>query len=69
MTTGHIQHDQGSQDFDPGLQEKSLDPFCVSFAKDCTHNNTFNTGSKNFPLKHLGGTTFHTEGSRHCPEF
>ena len=29
---------QGSQDLDPGLQEKSMDPFCVSFGKAWIHS-------------------------------
>ncbi len=31
----HIQHKEGSQDPYPGLQEKSMNPFCVSFGKAC----------------------------------
>ena len=31
----HIQHDQGSQDLDPGLQEKSMNPFYISVGKAC----------------------------------
>ncbi len=34
-TIGHTPRGQGSQDPDPGLQEKSMNPFCVSFGKEC----------------------------------
>ncbi len=37
------QYDQGSQDPDPGLQEKSMNPFCISFGKTCTISPVLNT--------------------------
>ncbi len=32
---GHPGPCQGSQELDPRLQEKSMNPFCISFGKDC----------------------------------
>ena len=36
----YIQCDDGSQDPYPGLQEKSINPFCISFGKACSEYGT-----------------------------
>ena len=48
MTMLHIQNDQGSQDLDPGLQEKSMNPFCVSFGKEYTSDRQLRNENKKF---------------------
>ncbi len=35
-----IQYDDWSQDLDPGLQEESMNPFCISFGKACSEYGT-----------------------------
>ena len=56
-TMVHIKHDRGSQDLDPGLQEKFMNPFSISFGKACIrfYEIVFWTKEGNKPLVYSSG--------------